>query len=331
MELLSEIILENGKRVQLLFGDLARIPVEHKVDLLVLSAIPNDYLPTSSSLIGALHRQGISVFQLSADKEADLRSSFHCWISKAVNRNNIGKILCFEPVDRTDPGALVSGIFQSIMPFAYLDEGIRTIAMPILTTGDQGYPLEYMFNRLLEAALFWLKKEVPFDEIKIVEYHKGKANRSQQIMEQVRQNMAHSDNSTPFRYDYFISYSRKNAGEAQYLFDGLLETNPGLSVFLDQEEIAVGHFWQNELYRNLDASRYIVSLLSDDYLKSQMCIEEYNIGRARNLDENRNVVLPIYLYSCSMPTYMKAIQFHDAREGSLAKLKDFCISHKKVD
>ena len=323
MDLYSEIALENGRKIQLLFGDLAHIPEEHEVDLLVLSAFSDDYIPTSTSLIGALHRQGISVRQLAEDKEADLRTPFRCWLSKPVQRNHIGRILCFEPKEQEDPGSLISGIFQSIMPFAYLDEGIQKIAMPIVSTGDQGFASDYLFTKLLEAALFWLQKEVPFTEIKIVERHQGKVDRARQIMEQVRQNLGKKI-ITPFSFDYFISYSRKNSAEAEFLYQGLRQSAPHRKVFLDREEISVGQFWQNQLYDNLDACRYIIALLSGDYLQSQMCIEEYNIGRARNLDENRNVVLPVFLYSCDLPTYMKALQFHDAREGDRERIQAFC-------
>jgi hypothetical protein len=78
MILLEEWRLRQGRserRIELYRGDLACLPLEHAVDLLVVSAFPNDYAPTARSLIGSLYRNGVSVSKLSLAKAKDLRSS----------------------------------------------------------------------------------------------------------------------------------------------------------------------------------------------------------------------------------------------------------------
>ena len=66
MKLLSRIEIPGkpGKAIELLQGDLTEPDSQHPFDLLVLSAFPDDYVPTPSSLIGALHAKGLSVSQL---------------------------------------------------------------------------------------------------------------------------------------------------------------------------------------------------------------------------------------------------------------------------
>jgi hypothetical protein len=63
MILLAEWVLhQDGEehRIELYWGDLSYLPQEQAVDLLVVSAFPNDYIPTPSSLIGAASKRYLS-------------------------------------------------------------------------------------------------------------------------------------------------------------------------------------------------------------------------------------------------------------------------------
>jgi hypothetical protein len=105
------------RHVELLVGDLANIPSEHAVDVLVISAFPNDYSPTANSLIGALDRRGVSVSELASAKQFDLRDNFSCWLSREVVADvpdlHFKRILCFEPIARGSPTypTFISSVF----------------------------------------------------------------------------------------------------------------------------------------------------------------------------------------------------------------------------
>jgi hypothetical protein len=147
---------------------------------LIVSAFPNDYIPTPTSLIGGLHRNGVSVAELAKQKAADLRRDFGCWLSGPIPNTSSSaapfkRILCFEPGTRGAAPEVISGIFQALAPFlfgrpdstdAFSD---ATVAMPMVATGDQGWRPEEILPPLLDAAAHWLSRGLPLKCLKIVE------------------------------------------------------------------------------------------------------------------------------------------------------------------
>jgi len=68
MKLLAtiDVLGHANKRIELLKGDLTLLGPGETFDLLIVSAFPNDYIPTETSLIGALYRKGLSVAELAS-------------------------------------------------------------------------------------------------------------------------------------------------------------------------------------------------------------------------------------------------------------------------
>ncbi len=177
MQLIRRLAVSDGKRerrIGLYAGDLARIPTEQAVDLLVVSAFPDSYQPRAGTLIGALHRQGLSLQHLAADKDHDLRQVSGFWLSKPLAQTHpdrhIGRIACFEPLVLGEPPQVVGELFRGLFPF--LDDGRdAVVAMPLLGAGNQQWPVEAIFRPLIEAARHWLQRGMPIAELMIVEIH----------------------------------------------------------------------------------------------------------------------------------------------------------------
>jgi hypothetical protein len=144
LELLDKITVPYGdeqRAIELCFGDLTDMSPEDAIDILVVSALPDNYELVPGSLVAALAKKGLSVEELSREKCADLRATCACWISHELHDLHPGlqfkRILCFEPLTRGAPPQVVGEIFRALIPFLDGDE-IDSVAMPLVSAGPVG-------------------------------------------------------------------------------------------------------------------------------------------------------------------------------------------------
>lgn len=318
MELVDEIITENGQSLQLLKGDLTQIPTEYKVDLLIISAFPGDYFTSTNSAIGALGDAGLSVGELANDMEADSRSQSHCWLSKEINFRNIKRILCFEPRERKNPYNLIAGVFQSIAGYGETYK-IKSVAMPLILTGDQGYAGEEVAKELVSTSLFWLRNDSTLNAIRIVERDEDKIVMLKKSFQAIK-SLALAP-VIAAKYDFFISYDRSNGEAVKHIYDKLKNK---FNIFFDQESIDLGANWVNKLNKSMANSERFIICLSKDYIESVNCAYEYSVGCVKMIKKGDGCLLPVYLYSTELPDYMQVLNYHDATEGREDKMDKFC-------
>ena len=342
MELLDSMPAGRG-RVELLRGDLTHIPPDRAVDLLVISAFPDDYRPTPTSLIGALHRNGLSVQDLAGAKEEDLRESFSCWLSREFNAPSPGlrfrRILCFEPLGRGQPPELVGDIYRALVPILGRDPNIRSIAMPIVAAGNQSFPVREMLPPLLDATLHWLDSGLPLEVVRIVAFSQSDAAEARVIFKSAKEagrlpgkrqggaeppgNIEDEDAARDqMQFDVFISYAHEDMEAMRALETELLRLAPDVRIFLDRKSIDIGSAWQPAIFESLDQCRKVVALFSPAYLQSKVCKEEFNIAWVRSRESDQEILFPLYLFDAKLPTYMKYRLYVDCREGDWAKLRE---------
>ncbi len=173
MEILDRLEVDDGQQIrfiELVRGDLTDIPSDHAIDILVVSALPNDYSPTSSSLIGGLHSRGLSVAALAQDKDVDLRATSSSWMSRALDPRPglpFRRVLCFEPRDPLEGPGRVGDLFRALLPFLPPGAVDATIAMPLVTAGDARREPEAVIEAILEAATQWLTFGVPIARLQV--------------------------------------------------------------------------------------------------------------------------------------------------------------------
>jgi hypothetical protein len=315
------------RSVRLYVGDLAHIPAKEAVDLLVVSAFPNSYFPSTTSLVGALHRRGVSVASLATKKAVDLRQFSSCWLSEEVDQPGINfrRILCFEPACEGSAAEVVGDVFRSIVPFTTGSPPIKTLAMPILASGDQGNSASAMLQALLEASIHWLGIGLPLESIKIVAFGEEQLGALRRTFTQAKETTKASKPpaaSRRWEYDAFISYSHQNRDDVDSFVENLLRSRPGARLFVDRLELQPGCSWQQKLYEVIDECAKVIPFLSPQYVESKVCKEEFNIAFYRHREAEEGVLLPVYLLSAQLPTYMKLAQWVDCREAERGRIAE---------
>lgn len=329
MELLDRLVVhsERGKHnIEIYHGDLTQIPSEHSVDVLIVSAFPNSYAPSRRTLVGALHRRGVSVKELAADKAADLRQNYASWLSHPIETmTGFERILCYEPLTKGPPAETIGDIFRALMPFVQDAPYVERIAMPLVATGSQSFAMVDVLDALLDAAVNWLQLGLPIESIKIVELNQAKALEMKgafaALKRRYKTDAPQRFRERIYRYDYFISYSRRNLDATRVLIEALTTIQPDVEIFFDQQELKTGVAWQQELFEALDDCRKVVPLYSPDYVMSKVCKEEYNVALLRHRESDEGVLVPIYLETADLPGYMQLIQYIDCRENDPQKVQ----------
>jgi len=315
-----------NKYICLYQGNLAAIPPDEAVDLLVVSAFPNDYLETDGSLIGSLAREtGVHLRELALDKEADLRSVFSSWLSKSLSPSSptVGfrQVLCFESVGQDSPAETVGLVFRAMMPFLFGEPPIRTVAMPMLAAGDQGYDAKMMLRAIFNAAVHWLERGLAVETIKLVIHRQADVERLSGLFAELSKSTAISSKQASavangtYNYDFFVSYAHEDTSSVDALLSGVKEANSTVRVFQDKLELKAGESWQNEIDHAIESARRVIAVFSPEYLKSDVCIEEFNMARLRHRESKQKVLTPLYLRTVEdLPLYMRTLHYIDCRE-----------------
>ncbi|ANM29143.1 hypothetical protein ABI59_05350 [Acidobacteria bacterium Mor1] len=311
------------RRIELYRGDLSRLGPEHAVDILVVSAFRNDYVPTPTSLIGALHRNGVSVHNLSFAKAQDLRDEFGCWISHSVGASSFDRLLCVESGWQGTPPELADSLFRALVPISISNIPTRTVAMPLIGAGDQGYGAGRMMAAVLRAAVGWFRRGMPLDVLKIVAYSEADARLAKDRFLEIQREDA-EPREREANWDVFLSYSSKDQSAAKLIGDLLTSSAERLRVFRDKPSLQKGQSWIMQIADAIDTSRCIVSLYSPSYWDSVVCRDELSAAYVRQLKAEKRLLYPIFYRDTQIPSFFEAMHYDDCREADHERLAEIC-------
>jgi hypothetical protein len=336
MKLLADWTIRHGgaeRKIELLHGDLTRLPPEHAVDVLVVSAFPNDYVATWGSLIGALDRAGVSVFSLSKDKQADLRQQYSCWLSKPVKSNlNFRQILCIESGWRGTVPEITDDLFRALAPYLLTDFSNSSVAMSLIGAGDQNFPSKQMLETILHAAADWIERGLPLKLLKIVIYSEDKVHDMlESFISCKNQHRTATGQTSPVstfpadaQYDIFLSYAHEEEEIANYILYKMKVSSRPVRIFHDKTSLREGSTWLMQIADALDSSRRVAALYSPNYWTSKNCQMEFLAAFARQNDTGENILFPIYLSEAKIPYMFRCLQHSDCRVNDRIKLASAC-------
>ena len=189
MERLNSIDIDTQwgvRSFELWYGDVTNL--DFTVDLLVISAVGSDFSPLSGTVIGALsNRLGISVERLSTEPELEfIQPLGHLWVSKIVDPNRIGRIMCVEiPYGGINASQIVQQAFCSLPMLEARGLLLKTICLPVLGTGGHGLITEGVLRPILDGAQWALRVLKLANRICFVEINLERANKMSDAMDDV--------------------------------------------------------------------------------------------------------------------------------------------------
>ena len=286
------------RRLDLCIGDVTESA--ESVDLLCISAFPNDYTPTPHSVIGALDARGISVQRLARDKAHDWRGIWHCWISKPLSetRSPARRIVCFEHewagasalTTTASAPDLVGNVFRAVREVVLSesplvtnggDAALECIRLPLLASGDQQVDRGDMLDATIRQGYLSLVGQLPVKRMEIV-LHPGTPDlhqllvRAGQAFEQVRSEWTRQHLVEARDHDFFVSYRHSEVHRVDPVINAMRTLEPGVRIFIDHERLQLGSFWKADLMGELARSERSVCFITDDYPESPECMDEFH-------------------------------------------------------
>jgi|GEM_PF-2008694 len=167
--------ISSGKKLELHLGDITRL--DFPVDLLAVSAFRCSYHPKPGTVMESLYNRGLNVRELSRNPEVDFRENLGIWLSQPTGIKEISQLICLEVIGRvfTFHEAL-HNLFSFLSILETRGKQPKSIAIPLLGTGNQGFDKAEVIPALLDETLRFLQIARTIKEIHFLVFSERDAN-----------------------------------------------------------------------------------------------------------------------------------------------------------
>ena len=159
--------VSSGKKLELHLGDITRL--DFPVDLLAVSAFRNSYHPTPGTVMESLYARGMHVQNLSRNPELDFRENMGIWLSQPTGIDQITQLVCLEVIGRVFSfQEALHNLFSFLSILEIRGKQAKSIAIPLLGTGNQGFEKSEVIPALLDETLRFLQIARTIQEVHFV-------------------------------------------------------------------------------------------------------------------------------------------------------------------
>jgi hypothetical protein len=121
----------------------------------------------------------------------------------------------------------------------------------------------------------------------------------------------------------FISHSWEDKPFVRQICANLL--GAGYNVWLDELSAAPGDSLLDKVFQGIDASDFVLAVMSERAVKSEWVVDELKAARMREKTEGRQIIIPLRLGDAHLPSFMSDrlyIQCEHGTYGALAGILD---------
>lgn len=129
-----------------------------------------------------------------------------------------------------------------------------------------------------------------------------------------------------YEYDVFLSFAEKDVENAEKIYRAL-ENDYSYRVVWHHRDFTVGVPSEQNMEEFIQKSRKIVIALSQAFLESDYCKNEYAIAYSRLDDNKENCIVTVFLTSCSTPKEIKFLKHLYFQYGHFSHLMEDLVKN----
>ncbi len=254
-----------------------------RVDILTTSAFKRNYAPVPGTLLGALYKSGIDVAELSLEPHLDLREICNVWLSKKTD-GSIGRIGCLEMrgFDRyTSENVLkcIKAYFQMLDIAATSGVVMKTVAMPLLGSGNQAISSKLTLIPIINECIAFLRRNESCERILFVEIDPDRALELADTLKNIYSLRERDLLESEKRPTVFISHrsvDRNIADNLCFKFE-----SRGVRVWYAPRNV-VGDY-ASSIVKAIDSCTHFVVVISKSTMESEHVLNEIDLAFNRTV------------------------------------------------